>query len=119
MIDKALLREMLAAIEARFPGGKSWAWTILELLPRNGVNLFSEYETYGHWLKHYHPEAFRALKRHWLRQGTEAAGFHPTPEKLHELAQDYDFAAFEARERLWKKLASPFLDLAQWLGVLR
>lgn len=106
MIDKILLQEMLNSIAARFPASPNWAWAILQTLPSTGRNLFSEYETYGHWLKHYHPDRLSYRDVLWLREGTEVAGFPPGEKKLEELAKRYFFASFESSKRPWKKMIS-------------
>jgi hypothetical protein len=118
MVDKVLLQEMLNSIAGRFPGSSNWAWAILQTLPRRGVNLFSEYETYGHWLKHYHPESLRCRDVPWLREGTEAVGFPPREKELEELAKRYFFVSFESSRRPWKKLLSRLWAAAYALGHL-
>ncbi len=106
MIDKSRLQEMLKSIEARFPSCPNWAWAILQALPPQGPNLFSEYETYGHWMKRFHPEEMAYRNLPWFRDGTEVAGFPPRPRELEKFSRDYFFVAFEARERPLKKVWS-------------
>lgn len=69
IVRKSLLREMLQAIEKNIPGLENWAWKIMRGLGGEGTNRFSEYETFGHYIKNQHPEAavFRDLP--WLREG--------------------------------------------------
>jgi hypothetical protein len=106
MVDKTLLQEMLNSIAARFPASLNWAWAILQTLPSTGNNLFSEYETYGHWLKHYHPDRLSYRDVPWLREGTEVAVFPPSEKKLDELAERYFFVSFESSRRPFKKVIS-------------
>lgn len=66
------------------------------LAPIKSISLFSEYETYGNYVRSKHPDTigFRQLK--WLREGaTRLNSIRPTPEQLQELSRDYYFAAFE------------------------
>jgi len=112
MIDKSRLQEMLQSIEARFPSSPNWAWAILQALPAQGPNLFSEYETYGHWMKRFHPEELVYRNLPWFRDGTEVAGFPPKPRELEKFSRDYFFVAFEARERRLKKVGAL---LKRWL----
>jgi hypothetical protein len=114
MIDKMKLQEMLASIHARHPSSLNWAWAILEALPSEGDNLFSEYETYGHWMKHFHPDSLQYRNLPWLRDGTQAAGFPPKEKELERLARDYFFVAFEQRARPLRNMLS---RLRQRLGV--
>jgi len=106
MVDKMLLQEMLNSIATRFPASLNWAWAILQSLPREGKNLFSEYETYGHWLKLYHPDKLRYRDVPWLRQGTEVAGFPPSEKKLKDLSERYFFVSFESSKRPLKRMIS-------------
>jgi hypothetical protein len=115
MVDKMLLQEMLRTIAARFPASLNWAWAILQTLPSIGKNLFSEYETYGHWLKYYHPDRLRYRDVPWLREGTEVAGFPPSEKKLDELAKRYFFTSFESRKRPFKKVISRLWEAAHAL----
>lgn len=96
LIHKATLRAMLAEIEDRHPTSRNWAWAIMENLRGEGSNRFSEYETYGHYVKLRNPDsvAFRDLK--WTRHGEKWAGYPPVESKLHLIAESHDFAAFEA-----------------------
>lgn len=100
VVCKALLREMLGKIEGRH--GKPWPKAIADCLQPQGYNLFSEYETYGHYLKNHHAArmVFRTLP--WLREGVAACGYPPRKACLEKLARDYAFAAFETRDR-WSR----------------
>jgi hypothetical protein len=95
IIDKSILRQMLGEIEARHPHASDWTWAVMENLRGEGSNLFSEFETYGHYAKWKHPEtmAFRDLK--WTRNGERLAGYPPDPSMMDRLAEDFSFASFE------------------------
>jgi hypothetical protein len=112
IIHTGTLRELLGRIESRFPGPENWAWKIMRHLTGNGCNLFSEYETYGHYVKNHHPDraVFRDLP--WTREGTRLASYHPRQRDLDELARNYCFAAFEAYQRPWRVAAR---RLKRWL----
>ena len=122
LINKQILCQMLAEIEDRNPSARNWAWAIMNNLRGEGSNLFSEYETYGHYAKWKRPEAmaFRDLK--WTRTGGQIAGYPPDPSKLHLLSGQYSFAAFEAffslKNRLYRKLSTLFgkkrIDNYEW-----
>jgi hypothetical protein len=55
--DVAWLDEMIASIHQRFPG-RHWHATILDLIDREEMSSFSEFETYGYWLAEHKPGAF-------------------------------------------------------------
>lgn len=99
IVQKSLLREMLARIEGNFPGDDSWAWKIMRHLEGSSTNLFSEYETLGCYLKNNHPErvAFRDLR--WLREGSLLRRGLPRRTDLEQLAAEYDYVAFESAQR--------------------
>lgn len=103
VVQKSVLREMLAAIESRFPGEENWAWKVMRNLEGTSTNLFSEYEIYGHYLKNHYPAraAYRELP--WLRGGTRAVGGFPTSKDLERLGGEYAFAAFESSHRFLRR----------------
>lgn len=95
MIDKSILRQMLGEIENRHPEDGKWPWAIMNNLRGEGSNLFSEYETYGHYTKWKHPETVRFRGLEWTRNGERLAGYPPDPAKIATLSEKYSFAAFE------------------------
>lgn len=98
IVQKSILREMLARIETRFSGPESWAWKIMQNLQGTSTNLFSEYEMLGHYVKNHYPSraAFRELN--WLREGALRTRGKPSPQALARLAEQYDFVAFESAQ---------------------
>jgi Family of unknown function (DUF6492) len=96
IVQKSVLREMLARIDNNFPGGGSWAWKIIKNLQGTSTNLFSEYEMLGHYVKNNYPERVVYRKLNWLREGSLRTRGKPSPGELEELAQQYDFVAFES-----------------------
>jgi len=102
VVQKSVAREMLAQIQQRADGGNHWAWSIMHHLPAEGDNLFSEYETYGHYLKNHYPDRVRFIERPWLRDGTEfTQGWTPRRQDLKTLGQKYDYVAFERASQNW------------------
>jgi hypothetical protein len=104
VIQKSVLREMLVEIERHCAGPENWAWKIMRNLSGEGSNRFSEYETYGHYIKEAHPEwvAFRELP--WLRSGASECGRRPSQEALKRLGERYYYASFEESERLYRRM---------------
>lgn len=103
LIRKSILRELLGEIGRHCSGDESWAWKIMRNLAGEGSNRFSEYETYGHYLKEKHPETavFRELP--WLRHGAGECGRHPTPAALAKLGERYYYASFEESEKFYRR----------------
>jgi len=114
-VQKSVLREMLAEIEAHCPGGENWAWKIMRNLAGEGSNRFSEYETYGHYLKEKYPEraVFRELP--WLRRGATECGRNPAAAALAKLGEKYFFASFEDSESFHRRHGRKVRD---WLRRL-
>ena len=96
IVQKSILREMLGKIEARFPGDENWAWKIMRHVEGASVNLFSEYEMYGHYVKNHYPARAAYRRLPWLRHGSRAVGGLPSAGDLQRLGQDYAFASFES-----------------------
>ena len=116
IIDKQVLRQMLVEISERHPESKSWAWAIMDHLKGAGSNLFSEYETYGHYLKLKFPGSFAVRDLRWTRRGEKRAGYPPERSKLVAMSEEFDFAAFEAsasaRSRLVRYVRRVFGDIS-------
>jgi hypothetical protein len=100
LVDKSILRELLAVISDHAPSDRGWAWAIIERMRGEGTNLFSEYETYGHYAAICHPDQVVVRELSWTRKGRRLAGYPPSQERLNALANDYSFAAFEASATL-------------------
>jgi len=106
LVQKSIAREMLARLEGIIPGSECWAWKIMRSLPPSGLNLFSEYETYGHYVKNHHPNRVAFVERQWHRAAAPPGGCAvPTDAELHAAAQKYEFAAYERATRGWRRLA--------------
>ncbi|MCX6875075.1 MAG: DUF6492 family protein [Verrucomicrobia bacterium] len=99
-IEAGTLKELLGEIESRNPLGNGWAWTVIDHLRGKGTNLFSEYETYGHYCRLRHPGRCVLRTAPWTRAGRQLAGFPPTPAKLQDLAEQYAFASFESNRSI-------------------
>jgi hypothetical protein len=115
LIRKSILRELLAEIERHCPGEENWAWKIMRNLGGEGSNRFSEYETYGHYLKEKYPETavFRELP--WLRRGASECGRQPSAAALEKLGEEYFYASFEDSENLYRRSGRKVRD---WLRRL-
>ena len=112
VVQKSILREMLGEIERHCPGGENWAWKIMRNLRGEASNRFSEYETYGHYLKEKYPQlaVFRELP--WLRRGASECGRHPSGTALTKLGEKYFYASFEDSENFYRRTGRKVRD---WL----
>ena len=110
LVQKSVAREMMSRIEQRVPGTGNWAWKLMSALPSAGKNLFSEYETYGHYLKNHYPDRVVFVERPWQRTITHYTGRPiPTEKELQDLAGRYEYAAFERVYTGWRRLAYSLL----------
>lgn len=111
-IDSDLLKELLE----RIGGGseRGWAWEIISRMRGKGTNLFSEYETYGHYCLSRHPERCVVREVSWTRAGRRVAGFPPQPARLEALAGDYAFASFESNRSLRGHCVHWLRKLLKW-----
>jgi hypothetical protein len=106
LVQKSVAREMMARIEAHVPGDGNWAWKIMRSLPPQGVNLFSEYETYGHYVKNHYPDRVRFIERTWQRAMPGLGGCPiPTEAELQVASRSQDFAAYERASPVWRRWA--------------
>ena len=116
LVQKSVARQMLSRIEQRVEGEGNWAWKIMRSLPPTGDNLFSEYETYGHYVKNHHSERVAFVNRSWQREFKPRLRRHiPTRSELELLARDFDYVAFEGLGKSWRRLARSLL--AQLPGI--
>ena len=82
---------------------ESWAWKIMRHLEGTTRNLFSEYETLGHFIKNHYAERAVYRKLAWLRDGALKTAV-PSQKDLTRLSQHYDFVAFESRQMPLRRL---------------
>jgi hypothetical protein len=104
IVEKPILREMLAKIDSNFPGSDSWEWKIIKNLQGAGTNLFSEYETLGHYVKNNYPSRAAYRRLNWLREGSLWTHGGPSRSDLRKLADQYDFVAFESAQMPLRRL---------------
>jgi hypothetical protein len=112
LVQKSIAREMLAAVERHIEGAEGWAWKIMRVLPPDqGVHTFSEYETYGHYIKNHHPDRVRFVNRQWLREPAyHSVQSVPSTKELEALAEKYEYAAFERVFKGWRLLAKRLIN---------
>lgn len=97
MFQTDIVREM----RRRFLGGSKWYENVLSVIMRDetqfGGSLFSEFETYGHYLKSEHPNGFVVRPLKWLD-----VPFPPSESLICRLSRCYDFCSFHTwmRRRL-------------------
>ena len=86
----AIVREMIG----KFRCDAAWWVAVSECMASNGAMSFSEFETYGHYVKAVHPESFRTRQLRWRN-----VPGNPTWIKLQALALRYHFCSFHSYTR--------------------
>lgn len=112
IVQKSIVREMIDKIESNLPGPGPWPLKIMGNLQGNIPNLFSEYETIGHYVKNNYPQ--RAIYRRlpWLREAALETRGMPSAADLARLAEKYYFASFESWQMPLRKF---ILDIRRLL----
>jgi len=103
IVQKSVAREMLGRIETNFPGNDSWAGKIMRHLEGTHANLFSEYETLGHYIKTNYPERATYRRLPWLREAALETRGMPSAADLTRLAEKYYYATFESGQMPLRK----------------
>lgn len=102
LIQKSVAREMLEKIAALSPDERNWAWAILASFPAHGPSLFSEYETYGNYIKNHYPERVEFIERKWSRKGAVyTSGWVPNEGQLQQFRLQFEYVSFERVSRTW------------------
>lgn len=117
IVRKSLVREMLRAIEKNVPGDEGWPWKIMRRLGGDLPNRFSEYETWGHYVKNIHPQAAAYRELPWSRDGSRLVSAHPSASDLKLLGESYAFIAFESAHKGLRRFLKPFLNRFAIPGV--
>lgn len=86
-------RELVRQLRGELLGKEPWYAKIMAAVGRDAPDVidsrFSEYETYGHYLKACHPDEFRIRTLKWSN-----VDFPPTPYRLFRLGQVFDYCSF-------------------------
>lgn len=117
MVNTAYMQELLDNMTARAPAGTPLVEAVLDAVPRDhlGAAGFSEYETYGNFVAHRHPDSFiwRPLKA--TRRSAKLYGMRPNACILYRLmGAGYVYATFES----WQRRSSPRIKLNRAMARL-
>lgn len=99
VFNKTILKTLLNKIEFNFNHISSWNWIILENLTGTTPSLFSEYETYGNFIKNNYPTKCNFIELKWLREGSQILGtMFPKKNQLLKYESEYYLISFEHQE---------------------
>lgn len=100
IFNKTIVKELLNKIENQHHNKYSWDYAIMKNIRGKHGSLFSEYETYGHFIKNHYPEKCNFINLPWLREGTDIIGTpFPREKNLRNLSKDYFYVTFESRHK--------------------
>jgi hypothetical protein len=98
VFNKSIVKQMFLDIEKNFNYENTWNWLIMNKIKGEDASLFSEYETYGHFVKNRFPEKCSFLTMNWLREGSEyLKTTAPKMEDVEKLSESYCLVSFELR----------------------
>lgn len=111
MINKKVMIEIMESIEANslIPGDVFYKKILNAINPDIVKNTgFSEFETYGNYVKTLYPDMYNNIKLRTQRLGTFLFGKQPSTAQLEWAAKDYDIMSFESHGKTWlaKKTSS-------------
>lgn len=107
-IDTAVMNNLLSELEQAPNRAETWMLTIIGAIADKdlGASGFSEYETYGTYFVHHHPNDFVLHTLKHMRGASALFGSQPDRITLASLmARGYAFASFESYHRLIKTRA--------------
>ena len=98
MINKNVMKELIKKIEQNdsILGSTFWEKIInaIDLNDLSGSG-FSEFETYGNYVRTYYPYLYDDMKLRTQRLGSFLFGYLPSNEQLVWAKKDYDIISFE------------------------
>jgi len=103
VFDGRRVREMCMAFRPHTPWWANIVDCVQPRPPWNSGSQFSEFETYGHYLKAVHPEEARTRRLRWRN-----VDVLPSRRVIRRLQKDYDMCGFQAYLREERRLSRPW-----------
>lgn len=99
IFNRKIVLEMKEKIISANNSSDSWNWIVINGLIGDGPSLFSEYETYGHFIKNNYPDKCEFVELPWLRDGSKVLKtMFPARQDLERLKSSYHLVSFEHYE---------------------
>ncbi|WP_134686084.1 DUF6492 family protein [Brevibacillus migulae] len=99
LFEKAKLARLKKIIERRH--GKTWHEAILKCINRSRIFAFSEFETYGNFVRSTYPDSY--LVRRALNKSLYTNASALSPQRIAKLSQKYRSLSFHKRKGYYKK----------------
>ena len=111
VFDAAIVEEMLRVIEQR--SGAKWHDAVIRAMDCHGISEFSEFESYGLYLQHHHPDRFRFADVVGLQD------FREIPEDFSAYADRADFVTAHEHMRVRGTFRYKVRSFMRYWGLLR
>lgn len=98
IFDKKIMLKMISEIENNSDiNGSKFFEKIINAVPLSALtgSGFSEFETYGNYIAHYHPKLLYPRKLRTMRESVQILGSNPTKSQLEWASKDYDIISIE------------------------
>lgn len=100
VFNKNIVKKLFSDIEKNFNDESTWNWLIMKKIQGTDASLFSEYETYGHYVKNHYPNQCEFISKEWLREGSEhLMTTAPSEKAIESLSDTYCLVSFELRSK--------------------
>jgi Family of unknown function (DUF6492) len=98
VFNKSIVKSMIRHIQSNLGADKDWYWLIIENIKGQDASLFSEYETYGHYMKNHYPDLCTYLDVQWLRlESYSICSYFPSRKSISCLPGQYNYVSYEQR----------------------
>lgn len=96
VFNKTIVKMLCTDIEKQMANSTTWNWAIMNNLKGESGSLFSEYETYGHYIKNHFPEKCVFVTMNWLREGSAHLDTTaPSLKDVNKFSEEYCLVSFE------------------------
>lgn len=97
MFNTIIMKELIMQIEKSEVIGKNWCEKVINSMPLNKNNSFSEFETYGTFVMTYYPHLYKFRELKTFRDGGKELPRFYSSERIKILADKYDMLTIEQR----------------------
>ena len=111
LFDVQIMKKLISKIEQSTILGNNWCEKIINVLPANMNNSFSEFETYGTFVLNYFPQEYELRTLRAFRNCGQYYSRMCSIKKLEQLSSEYDMISLEHRDN--PKYPIGFFSLAQ------
>lgn len=97
MMNKVIMKELILKIDESNVVGSNWCEKIINALPKNTNNSFSEFETYGTFVNHYYPDSYLYRELFTFRDAGKFYTRYNFKKHIDKLSNEYEIVSLEHR----------------------